>query len=70
MSQMKSLMHLTSAAPVAEIRKPPNVSQTHSTANASQRELYLLAPCRSVGPFLHVCCLSTAKCCEEVGWVT
>lgn len=35
---------LTSSTPVAEIREPPNVAQTHSTADASQGELYLPAP--------------------------
>lgn len=64
----------TSSTPEAEIREPPNVPQTHGTADASQRELYLPAPCWSVGLLLHRCSLchhrrsSGHKLHANVGW--
>lgn len=45
---------LTSSTPVAKIRKSPNVSHSHSIANAGQGELDLLVPCWSVVLSLHV----------------
>lgn len=70
-----SALFLTSSTPVAEIREPPNVAQTHSTADAGQGELYLPAPRWSAG-LLHVCrhvlchyCRSSGpKLHGKVGW--
>ncbi len=49
---------VTSSIPVAEVRKPPDVSQPHCVANTGEDKLNLVAPVSSSGVFIFLYWLS------------
>lgn len=45
---IESVKILTTSVLLAQVRKPPDISQTHAVSDNTEKELHFAAPCRSV----------------------